>query len=205
MSTAADDTALVTRLKRGDDDAFDEIYARYRARLFSFLARLTQQRDLAEDLLQETWMRLARNADRLRDDTDLGAWLFTVARNLHRSHVRWLVVDLDRRRWLQRTRDEGIENTSPFDLTATGELQRRLERALALLPIKHREVVLLVAVEQLSHEQAARVLRIAPAALRKRLSRARRQLAAELRDEPAADGPSSERARRAQPGRRGRE
>jgi len=172
--------ALVARLQRGETTAFDEVYDRYRPRLFAFLARLTQHREIAEDLLQETWLRLAQHAPRLAANTCLAAWLFTVARNLHRSHVRWLVVDLDQRRWLRRTAREGIENTSPFDLTAAGELERALEHALALLPIKHREAVLLVAVERMEPSEAARVLGISPEALRQRLSRGRVRIADEL-------------------------
>ena len=172
--------ALVDRLKRGDPAAFDEVYDRYRPPLFGFLARLSQQRELAEDLLQETWLRLAANATRLDDDTRLGAWLFTVARNLHRSHVRWVVVDLEHRRWLRRTADEGIENTSPFDLTSASELERQLEHALAVLPLKVREAVLLVAVERLEPVEAARVLGISPEALRQRLSRGRARVAEHL-------------------------
>jgi RNA polymerase sigma-70 factor (ECF subfamily) len=179
----AGERALVSRLKRGDTAAFDEVYDRYRPRLFGFLARLTQQRELAEDLLQETWLRLAANATRLDDDTRLGAWLYTVARNLHRSHVRWVVVDLEHRRWLRRTASEGIENTSPFDLTSAGELERQLEHAVALLPLKVREAVLLVAMERLEPVEAARVLGITPEALRQRLSRGRARVAEHLERE----------------------
>src|SRR5262245_34754552 len=80
------DPDLLARLRRGDGDAFDAVYAAHREGLFRFLARLCGRVELAEDLFQETWMRLARHAHALRDGTNLGAWLYTVARNLHRSH-----------------------------------------------------------------------------------------------------------------------
>ena len=171
---------MVAQLKRGDPSAFDAIYEHYRPRLFGFLGRLTQQRELAEDLLQETWLRLATHAPRLLDDTRLDAWLFTVARNLHRSHVRWQIVDIDHRRFVRRTAGEGIENTSPFDLTAASELERRLEHALALLPVKYREAVLLVAIERMKPADAARVLGLSAEALRQRLSRGRAMIAEHL-------------------------
>lgn len=176
----AREQALVRGLRRGDLAAFDAVYEHYRPRLFAFLARLTQQRELAEDLLQETWLRLAAQAPRLAEDSSLVGWLFTVARNLHRSHVRWAVVDLDHRRWLRRTAVEGIEHTSPFDLTAAGELERQLEHALALLPLKYREALLLVAVERLDPTAAAAVLHITPEALRQRLARGRAMIRAHL-------------------------
>ena len=60
----------------------------FNGRLYNFLARLSNRRDIAEDLLEETWLRLVKHARRLRPDTRLGPWLFTVARNVHASYCR---------------------------------------------------------------------------------------------------------------------
>ena len=68
---------LVSRLRAGDADAFDVVYAEYNARLFAFLARLARSRVTAEDLLEETWLRLVGHAGRLRADTQIGPRLFT--------------------------------------------------------------------------------------------------------------------------------
>ena len=73
---------LVTRLRDGDTTAFDEVYDVYRARVFAFLLRMSRSRTVAEDLLDETWLRLVQYASTLRPDTRFGPWLFTVARNL---------------------------------------------------------------------------------------------------------------------------
>ena len=80
--------ALVDRLRDGDPAAFDAVYEAYRARVFSFLARLARSREVAEDLAEDTWLRLVETAPRLRPDTRLGPWLFTVARNLYYSYCR---------------------------------------------------------------------------------------------------------------------
>src|ERR1700752_783919 len=82
------DADLVSRLRAGDPEAFDEVHRRFHARLFGFLARLTRSRDVAEDLLEETWLRVVIPAARLRPDTQIGPWLFTVARHLHVSYRR---------------------------------------------------------------------------------------------------------------------
>src|SRR5512134_818726 len=87
---------LVARLKAGDAAAFEAIYEAFRPRLFSFLARLSRRRDVAEDLLEETWLRLVTTASALTDDTRLGPWLFTVARNLFASWCRHRAVDDNR-------------------------------------------------------------------------------------------------------------
>jgi RNA polymerase sigma factor (sigma-70 family) len=178
--TASDERELVARLKRQDPLAFDEVYAQYRARLFGFLARLCRRRDLADDLLQETWLRLATHAPRLTDDTRLAAWLYTVARNVYRSHRRWSMASLEARGWLSRESFAAVERTSPFDLASASELERRLELALGALPLAYREVLLLVAVERLEPMDAAAVLGLRPDALRQRLARGRAMLADEL-------------------------
>jgi RNA polymerase sigma-70 factor (ECF subfamily) len=163
---------LVARLRRGDADAFDVVHAAFNARLFGFLARLARSRDVAEDLLEETWLRLVEHADRLREDTRLGPWLFTVARNLYVSYCR--------SRMLEEAHAAGsvglwpsVPRSSPFEETAAHELERRLEAAIAGLPLIYREVLLLVAVEGLRPAEAAAVCDISPEALRQRLSRGR--------------------------------
>ena len=88
-----DERPLVARLRAGDTGAFDEVYDAYRPRVFAFLLRMSRNRTLAEDLLDETWLRLVRHAPRLLDDTRCGPWLFTVARNLYWTHRRDLLVE----------------------------------------------------------------------------------------------------------------
>jgi RNA polymerase sigma-70 factor (ECF subfamily) len=162
---------LVRRLRQGEAAAFDEAYARFHAPLYAFLARLLGRRDLAEDLAQETWIRLATHASGLRPDTRLGAWLYTVARNLTLSFRRWSAFTGRRLAILHRRPVEGGD--SPFDLASASETHRRLEAALASLPEKYREVLLLVGVQGLPREDAAAILGLRPDALRQRLLRAR--------------------------------
>jgi RNA polymerase sigma-70 factor (ECF subfamily) len=180
--------ALVAALKRGDPAAFDRVYAAYRARVFGFLARMSGSRTLAEDLLQETWLRLARRARELADDTRLGPWLFTVARNLVVSHYRMTLLDAQRIDQLGLAGAGDAEEITPFEELAGSEARRRIERALALLPPAYREVVLLVAVERMAPSEAAEVLGLRGDAVRQRLARARGLLAEALEERPAARG-----------------
>src|SRR5690242_21775781 len=87
---------VVERLRSGDAAAFGAVYAACHARLFGFLLRLTRDEALARDLAQETWLRLAANASRLAPESDPGAWLFTVARNLYVSRRRSALLDRER-------------------------------------------------------------------------------------------------------------
>jgi RNA polymerase sigma-70 factor (ECF subfamily) len=180
------DSALVSRLQAGDTAAFDEVHAALNARLFSFLLRLSRRRDVAEDLLEETWLRLVTHAKRLRPDTQLAPWLFTVARNLYVSYQRSRMLEDSHATALIGLWPGGVARPSPFEETATNETERRIEVALAALPATYREVLLLVAVEGFGQAEAAGVCGISPEAFRQRLSRARAQLLRLLEDSPGA-------------------
>jgi len=178
------DQELVARLKQCDTAAFDELFERYRARLYGFLVRLSGRRDVAEDLLQETWIRLATRVSSLREDARLAPWLFTVARNLYCSYRRSKLLAARRILEFSRLRTAAETPVSPFEAAALDESERRIERALASLPLRCREALLLVSVEGLTPSEAAAICNLDPAALRKRLSRARAQLAAKIRELP---------------------
>jgi RNA polymerase sigma-70 factor (ECF subfamily) len=172
--------ALVDRLRDGDSAAFDAVYEAYRARLFSFLARLARSREVAEDLAEEAWLRLVEAAPRLRPDTRLGPWLFTVARNLYYSYCRSRAVSESAADALISLWPGGSPRPSPFEEAAARELEGRLERALARLPANHREALLLVGAEGMTPAEAAGVCGLTPEAFRQRLSRARAALDIEL-------------------------
>ena len=180
-----DERVLVARLRAGDTGAFDQVYDAYRPRVFAFLLRMTRSRTVAEDLLDETWLRLVRHAARLLPDTRLGPWLFTVARNLYWSQRRDALVEESSVTELLTLWPSSAPWPSPFDLTAAGELERRVERALSTLSPQYLEVVLLVGHEGLTPTEAAVMCGISPEALRQRLSRARAALAERLRETPA--------------------
>ena len=170
MDDAAE-RAWVAGLQRGEPGAFDAVFNAYRPRIFGYLARMTGRRDLAEDLLQETFLRLANRARQLRDDTRIGAWLFTVAHNLIVSQARAARVTAALAQELT-ARDETVA-TTPFEVLAETRTQVAIEHAVASLPPTYREVLLLVAVEHLTPTEAAEVMGIRPDAARQRLARAR--------------------------------
>lgn len=176
-----DDHELVARLRKGDATAFDRVYATFHPRIFSFLLRLSGRRDTAEDLAQETWLKLAKAAAGLREDTMLAPLLFTIARNSFTSHRRWAMLDLS------RIVTFGIEvmASEPSEPTPEAQHERArsmaiLEAALAQVSVGNREVLLLVGVEGMDQEEVARILGVSYEALRQRLSRARKELAEKM-------------------------
>ena len=177
---------LVTRLKAGDPAAFEAVYEAYRPRLFSFLVRLSRRRDVAEDLLEETWLRLVGRVTTLADDACLGPWLFAVARNLYFSWRRSRAVDETRTSELDPSWPAPERGDSPFEAAARAELERRVEAALGRLSLRDREVLLLVGVEGMTPSEAAEVCGLPAVTLRARLHRARERLAAEMGSAGAA-------------------
>jgi RNA polymerase sigma-70 factor (ECF subfamily) len=177
---------LVRRVRAGDADAFDAIHAEFNTRLFNFLARLSRRRDVAEDLLDETWLRFVDRAHRITPDTQLGPFLFTVARNLYVSYCRSRLLEEAQTADAIGLWPLGTPRPSPFDATVANETGRRIEEAVAALPAAHREALLLVAIEGLKPAEAAAVCGVTPEAMRQRLSRARAAVALHLAEADVA-------------------
>jgi RNA polymerase sigma-70 factor (ECF subfamily) len=112
----------------------------------------------------------------------LRAWLYTVARNLYRSHRRRARLDLDLLRFWRRASRDQSPAPSPHEMAVVSQAERQLEAAVAALPLAQREILLLVAVEGFSPSQAAAILRLRPEAARQRLRRARAAIGAALDD-----------------------
>lgn len=171
---------LVARLRAGDAAAFDDVHAAFNTRLFNFLARLARRRDVAEDLLEETWLRFVDRMPKLRPDTRLGPFLFTVARNLYISYSRSRLIEDAQSADMIGLWPLGTPRPSPFESTVANETGRRIEAAVAALPAMYREALLLIAAEGMKPGEAAIVCGITPEALRQRVSRARALVAQQL-------------------------
>ena len=172
---------LVDGLRRGDVASFERAYGTFNGRVYSFLLRLSGRRDTAEDLAQETWIKLAKAAPGLREDTRLGPLLFTIARNTFLGYRRWAMLDLSRLVMM------GFDTLAVVSPSPTPEEEHERARAVALLetalqalPLGAREVLLLVGVEGLEHDEVATILGVSREAMRQRLSRARAQLAEKM-------------------------
>jgi RNA polymerase sigma factor (sigma-70 family) len=173
---------LVGRLRTGDPEAFDAVHAAFNGRLFNFLGRLSNRRDVAEDLLEETWLRLVKHAGRLRPDTRLGPWLFTVARHVHASYCRSRLLEDSHAADLLGLWPCVQPGPSPLDAVEASETAQQVATALASLPLAYREALLLVVVEGLRHSEAAEICAVTAEAMRQRVSRARALLARRLTD-----------------------
>ncbi len=164
-------------LRLRDSRGFDLAYQAYAARLHGFLRRLSGRRELADDLFQQAFLRLAERGPDLRPDSDLGAWLFAVARNAYYDFLRSLP---------EAGPPEALEAlSSPSSDVEARLLMGDVERALAALRPEDRELLLLVGVEGLDRATVAGMLSIDPVTLRQRIARARSRLLSELERAPS--------------------
>jgi RNA polymerase sigma factor (sigma-70 family) len=180
MMDRESELALVARLRAGETDAFDIVYEAFHGRLFNFLARLARNRDTAEDLLEEMWLRFVDHAPKLKADTSLAPLLFTIARNLHVSYCRSRFIEDSYAADLLGLWPSASTRPSPFESIVANETGLRIEKALAAMPAIYREALLLVTVEGMKPAEAAAVCGVSPEAMRQRISRARAFVTNEL-------------------------
>jgi RNA polymerase sigma-70 factor, ECF subfamily len=160
------DVELVRRAIGGEREAFAEIYNRYHTVVYRFARMMSGSAALAEDVTQETFTVLLRDLDRYEPQrASISTYLYGLARNL--------------------TRSDGNEPRSSGDHSDALEQSqqlRRLRQAIADLPSRYREVVILCAIQGLSYAEVAAVLGTPVGTVRSRLSRGRQAIAARMRE-----------------------
>lgn len=167
----------MARVRAGDARAFAELYERHRAPLFTFLVHLTGKRHLAEDLLQETFLRVYRSRHDYKASGRFKSWLFTIARRLVVDDYRRARIPWDDE---GNTLEEIVAAERAEHRVEAREQLERLERALDTLPPGQREILLLSRDAGLDAEEIARVTGATPGAVRVGLHRALRRLRAAL-------------------------
>jgi RNA polymerase sigma-70 factor, ECF subfamily len=170
-------TELIARVRSGDDDAFRLIFDRYARPVISFIYDMVNQRDLAEELAQETFVRAYKGIQTLRDDTKLSTWLFGIAKNVARESLRT--------RWRSDSKvemeDDGVMQLSdkellPDDQLINKELNSVIQEALSKLDEDKREVFTLKVFQQRSYEEIAEITGFSIPKLKTDLHRARAEM-----------------------------
>jgi RNA polymerase sigma-70 factor, ECF subfamily len=167
----------VARLRRGDRQALESAMARYQHRLYRYLLRISREPALAEDLFQQTWMRVVERISQFDPQRSFEAWLFSVARNLAIDHLRrYRPESLDE----PAAGDEGSETResrlpasgpSALDRILEHERAARVAAALAEMPAIYREVLSLRFEEEMKLEEIAVVLDAPVSTVKTRLRR----------------------------------
>jgi len=195
MSTKAQEVALdrilVDRFRGGDSSAFDEMVTRYWNRIYSMVNQLLRNPQDAEEVTQDAFIRAHRGLANFRGDSAFSTWLYQIATNLARNRY-WY--------WWRRKRDKSVsfdapvgpendltladvisaEVETPDDITVTQEFVSRIGSGMDRLGAKHREILVLRNIKNLTYEEIADILGISIGTVKSRIARARESLRSKL-------------------------
>jgi RNA polymerase sigma-70 factor (ECF subfamily) len=180
--SAADalDRADMAKLQAGESDALNQLMERHATPVFHFLCRMVGNEDDANDLAQETFVRVFKSAKSFRLNQKFATWLFTIAANLARNHFRWrsrhpnLSLDAENPETEQTLgRTLATNSPTPNETALADERARAVRAAVSHLPEDLREAIVLCEWEERSVAEAATILETTPKAVESRLYRGR--------------------------------
>ena len=186
--SSADDPSLVRAAQQGNLQAFEELVARHRDKIFARAFSMMRNEDEAIDLSQEAWVKGWQRLSQFQGESSFGTWMTRIVINLCldqlRKHKRQRTESLDE----MGEESGGVERQMPvvtINPTAgleRGELRQRIDRALGQLSHEHRTVLVLHEFEELEYKEIAKVMGCSIGTIMSRLFYARRKMAALLSD-----------------------
>lgn len=185
--TIPTDDLLIERIKGGDIGAYNDMVTRYYDRIFARVSQLIKNKQDAEEVTQDAFIRAHRGLENFRGDASFSTWLYQIATNL--AHNRYWY-------WFRRKRDQSIsldqplseegdltlENVmpckgeNPAEATVTQELVDRVSECMGDLNDKHKEILILRNVQNLTYDEIAQQLEISVGTVKSRIARARESL-----------------------------
>ncbi|MGB0409808.1 MAG: RNA polymerase sigma factor [Opitutales bacterium] len=185
--TLSPDNLLIERVRNGDSAAYNDIVTRYYDRIYARVSQLLKNKQDAEEVTQDAFIRAHRGLEHFRGDASFSTWLYQIATNL--AHNRYWY-------WFRRKRDQSIsldqplgeagdmtlenvmpsEGESPAEAAVTQEFVDRVSECMHGLNEKHKEVLLLRNVKNLSYDEIAEQLEISIGTVKSRIARARESL-----------------------------
>ena len=168
------DAELLSRTFAGDSDAFAELYNRYKSELYCYARALVRDNHLAEDVIHDAFLRLYKTGHTLRNRKALRQWLYVVVRRL----------SYDALRWSQHAEplndEEPSQELTPLEVVERNTSEEVLQNALERLPAGYREAIFLREYMQLSYAEMCDVTGATLPAIKSKLFKARKALAAAL-------------------------
>jgi RNA polymerase sigma-70 factor (ECF subfamily) len=179
------DSELVASYLEGERFAFNELVERYQDRLLNFIYRTIGDRDRAEDLVQETFVRVYRHLHRFDQTKKFSTWAYTIASNLAKNELRnrsrnpLVLFQAIKKNWDADHRPLEFEDSTyaPDDLYRKRHLRERVEAAVAELPEHHRVVFVLRELEGKTYEEISDITGVTLGTVKSRLNRARNRFA----------------------------
>jgi len=178
------DNDIVEKAKNGNIDAFEEIYNKTNKGIYNFLLNLSSNRELTDDLTQETYIRAFRSIKSLKSKDSINSWLHRIALNLYRDEMKKSKLNI-------KSIDDNGENNditeqitdwtkNPENILTEDELQNIIKNAVQSLPEIHRAVVTMHHIEGMEIDDIAKALKTSNGTIMSRLARARDSLRRKL-------------------------
>lgn len=182
------DRADMEKLQRGHDAALNDLMERHATPVFHFLCRMVNNEDDANDLAQETFVRVFKSRGSFRAEQKFSSWLFTIAANLARNHFRWrarhpnISLDAENPETEQSLGSTlAANNPGPNEEVLAAERVQAVRVAVGKLPEDLRAAIVLCEWEECSVAEAATILESTPKAVESRLYRGRQILRERLK------------------------
>jgi len=172
------DKDLFAKVAADDEQAFALFVERYKNRLYNFIVRIIFEKETAEDILQDTFLRVYNQRKNYSPDFALSTWVYTIALNLVRSELRkrklrkYLSLD-----FLKEESDVELPDTTNPE---PGQLKPLLDKAIAALPEEYRTAFVLCDIDRLPYNQIAEIMRVPVGTVKSRINRARSMLREKL-------------------------
>ena len=175
------DEELILAFQDGDRDAFNHIVERYKDKLTNFLYRFTYDIDSAQDLAQDTLLKVYINKDSYKEIAKFSTWVYTIASNLAKTELRkikrrktYTISDLstdDREFVLHRSDEESFEDEE--DTLVSGKI---LQKCLNILDDEFKNIIILRDIQELSYDEISKILKIPLGTVKSRINRGRFKL-----------------------------
>ncbi len=180
------DEELMAQFQAGNENAYLEIVERFKERLFVFIYRFVGDKDLAEDLVQDTLVKVYTHRHAYREIARFSTWIYTIAGNLARTELRKrkrrATFSMSALGLKERDYELPSEDYAPSKVLEGTQTEKYIRMALARLPLHFRTVIILRDVQELSYEEISKIMKIPLGTVKSRVNRARLRLQEMLSD-----------------------
>ncbi len=180
------DEELIARFQEGDEQAYTELVNRYRGKLMTFVYRFVNDMEQAEDIIQDTMLKLYTHKHYYRNIAKFSTWIYTIAGNLAKTELRkrkhHKVTNISQMG--PEDRDYELPSVAPEtdEVVQSEYIEKKIQAAIQNLPLHFRTVTILRDIQELSYEEISKIVEVPLGTVKSRINRARLQLQKELKD-----------------------
>ena len=180
------DEELIARFQDGDEQAYTELVNRYRDKLMTFVYRFVNDMEQAEDIIQDTMLKLYTHKHYYRNIAKFSTWIYTIAGNLAKTELRKRknrkvtnISQMGPEDW-----DYELPSVAPEtdEVVQSEYIEKKIQAAIQNLPLHFRTVTILRDIQELSYEEISKIVEVPLGTVKSRINRARLQLQKELKD-----------------------